>query len=143
MHNIFSADHFFIEDGKYNFVPAKLPDAHRACFRGFVGRVKAGDKVAIMSGVPGGGKSFHAERLAGEGYVVVDNTNLSAWEISPYVLAAESAGATVTIFRVACDPAKAFARQSHGVPAVAHERMAQAFAKRDVLPWWNVVEVQN
>lgn len=143
---IVSADHFFMQNAekKYEFNPALIGEAHKFCFLNYLRGLSSGaKKVAVMVGIPGSGKSYHAERLSAEGYLVVDNTNLSAWEISPYMLAGESHGASVTVFRVLCEPERAFARQTHGVPLAGHSRMAGSFARRDVLPWWKVVEIAN
>lgn len=141
---IVSADDLFTQpDGRYTFDPKFLPLAHQRCFREFLHHLQHNpevSRVVIMSGIPGSGKSYHAMRRPTDA-LVVDNTNLNAWEISPYVLAAEARGLPVAIIRVACAPTLAFERQRHGVSAEAHARMAQAFAKRDVLPWWNVIEV--
>src|SRR5262249_33726858 len=48
--------------------------------------------------------------------VVVDNTNLTTQEIAPYILLAQAYNATPKIIRMECDPERAFARQTHGVP---------------------------
>jgi hypothetical protein len=48
--------------------------------------------------------------------VMVDNTNLSKWEIAPYLLGAEAFGYNVKVVRLVCDPLTAFNRQRHGVP---------------------------
>lgn len=113
-----SADDLFVENGVYRFDLAKLGHAHRACWRKF--------QRALQDGLE---------------LVVVDNTNLSAAEIAPYVLPAEAWGYQVEIVRVHCDPAVAFARQTHGVPAEGFARMVEAFNKRDVMPWWSVEDV--
>lgn len=145
MGRVVSADDFFMKDGVYRHVIAKLAEAHAACFLGFFQGVQEGaTKVAIMSGVPGSGKSHHAKRLASEGWLVVDNTSTEAFEISPYILCAQAFGIKVIkIFRVNCDPAKAFGRQTHGVPENVHKRLAEAFNQRSVMPWWSVEEIQN
>jgi hypothetical protein len=72
--------------------------------------------------------------------IIVDNTNLNAWEIAPYYLAGEAHGHHVEVRRIHCDPALAFKRQQHNVPFDAFCIMVANFKKRDVLPWWNVYE---
>lgn len=140
---IVSADHYFEKFGRFD--PSRLPLAHSNCFLLFLEGLREGaTKVAIMSGIPGCGKSFQARELEKAGWLVVDNTNLHAWEISPYVLCAEAHGVkTVKIVRVSCDPMKAFARQTHGVPLEAHQRMVNDFSRRDILPWWITQEISN
>jgi len=117
---IVSADDFFIENGIYKFDLAKIGDAHKQCFR------KACDAVIHF------GKS-----------IVVDNTNLSAWEISPYVALAGAWGFDHEIIRVSCDPAIAFARQTHNVPKKNHDNMVRSFLRKDVRKIWNVKEIKN
>lgn len=68
---IVSADDFFCDSsGAYNFDPAKLGEAHDACFRKFL-------------------KFLMYERTE---LIVVDNTNTQAVQIAPYVLAATALG---------------------------------------------------
>ena len=76
---VVSADHFFEVDGKYLFDPTKLQENHQKCFRAFMDAV-----------------------LAQKPSIVVDNTNLSAWEFAPYVIAAEAYGYTVEILTLVC-----------------------------------------
>jgi len=116
---VFSADHYFLnENGEYKFEPNELNLAHQACFRNFT--------FAINDGIP---------------RIVVDNTNLAAWEISPYLLAASSFGHKVEIIRLNVDVKVAIERNIHGVPAATIKRMARNFHSRDVMPWWNVTEI--
>lgn len=132
------------DNGGEGFDPALLAMAHPTCYLRFLRAT--------------------AEKLP---LILVDNTNLSKWEISPYVLGAEAHGYNVRIIRLVCDPDVAFARQRHGVPyAVIRNSetgairktfafgdkttgenesvvggfcaMVDQFNERDVLPWWNV-----
>lgn len=122
---VVSADDYFMVDSAYRFDPAKLGEAHAACFRRFVGQLAA-DAHGLST------------------TLVVDNTNSTAWEISPYVLAASAyaPNAEVEIVSVSCDPEVAFARQQHGVPRAAFDAMARRFASiADLPPWWKVVAV--
>lgn len=117
---IVSADDAHIDpaDGVYRFKPELRAESHRICWRAF--------RDALVEGF---------------GLVIVDNTNLTAAEIAPYVLPAEAYGYDVRILRVPCVPAEAFARQTHGVPAVIFDHMVAAWEKRDVMPWWNVTDL--
>lgn len=115
---IVSADDFFMRGGVYRFDPAQAGLAHQSCWR-----------------------NFYASMTCGADLLIVDNTNLTAAEIAPYVLPAEAEGYEVTILRVECDPPAAYERQAHGVPAVAFGRMLTLWEKRDVMPWWNVESV--
>lgn len=116
---IVSADHYFERpDGSYDFDPAKLSEAHGQCFRLFIEALQAG--VAM---------------------VVCDNTNTSASEASPYMLAAQAYGYDASVVEVHCDPKVAAARNSHGTPEHVVERMADRMARESLPPWWNVVKV--
>ena len=110
---VVSADHYFLSpEGEYVFRPEKLPEAHGQCFRRAV---------------------EHASR--GEGFVV-DNTNLTAVEVAPYVALAGAYGLDHEIISVVADPEVAFRRQRHGVPRATFERMRAAFEGFHPMPWW-------
>lgn len=109
---VVSADDYFI--GK-PFDPSKLSEAHALCFKNF---------LSALSGLLP--------------VIVVDNTNLNVWEISPYMLAAAAYGVEAKVVRISCGFEEAFKRQIHDVPRVTLARMHVQFLKRDVLPWWKV-----
>lgn len=144
---ICSADDFFtIAEGVYNFDPKNLPLAHQACFLKFLGLLDKGniDQVLILSGVPGSGKSTWAKTANSPRLLIVDNTNLSAWEISPYYLAAQAYGFPVRVNRFLVpegEEVATFNRQVHNVHFQAWGRMLSQFEKRDVLPWWEVQDL--
>jgi tRNA uridine 5-carbamoylmethylation protein Kti12 len=115
---IVSADDYFNTPKGYVFDPSKIGEAHATCFKRFLTCLAEDVEV-----------------------IIVDNTNLSAWELSPYAAGAAAYGYSFEIVSVSCDPALAFKRQTHGVPAEAHKRMAEAFAKGDVLPWWKNTKI--
>jgi hypothetical protein len=94
---IYSADDYFTRSGRYEFDPRDIGIAHAECFRQYIDHLMW--KLTLSS--------RHA---------IIDNTNLSTWEISPYVLAANAFKADVRIVTLVCDPEVAFARQTHGVP---------------------------
>lgn len=76
---VVSADHYFFVDGVYKFDPSKLPEFHNRCFRSFLD--------AVLVATP---------------YIVVDNTNIHAWEYAPYVLAAQAFGYEVELLTLTC-----------------------------------------
>jgi predicted kinase len=77
---IVSADRFFYRDnGEYEFDVTKLSEAHATCFRYFIDALMIGDEL-----------------------VVVDNTNTTIWEISPYVLGAQAFGYDFEIVTIHC-----------------------------------------
>ena len=111
---IVSADTYF-EGRKIAFNPALIGEAHASCFRAFL-------------------RTASAKRSD----IVVDNTNLTAWEISPYYLGSAALGYDAEILEVDCDPSVAFARQTHGVPAHVHKGMAAAFYNERLPPFWKI-----
>lgn len=97
LHNfVVSADAYFVRDGRYEFDPKKLGEAHGECLRQFA--------AACLAGSAG-------SRL------IVDNTNVNAIEIAPYYALGVAYGLQPTIVTIVADPAKAAARNRHGVPA--------------------------
>jgi predicted kinase len=99
---IVSADDFFMQSGEYKHDGARLSEAHQACWLAFY--------EAVLQGLP---------------MIVVDNTNTTVFEISPYVLPAEAHRYEVKILTLTCDLAIAAARNVHGVPLQSVERMAK------------------
>lgn len=124
---IVSADDYFMtEGGEYNFDPRQLPQAHQRCFKTFI-------TVLLDEYV--------------ESTIYVDNTNLKAWEISPYYLAAEAFGYKPEIAVVHCNVESCIARNIHGVPGGTIVRMAKnadSLLERPAFsPWWKVTFVQT
>jgi len=115
--SIVSADHFFTNSyGEYKFFPAGLSTAHASCFRHFI--------ESLQNGVP---------------YVFADNTNCSAIEMSPYVLAANAFGYQHEIVRLRGSLGKCHARNIHQVPLRSIENQMEKFVHSyDLPPWWNV-----
>jgi predicted ABC-type ATPase len=118
---ILSADDFFTKrgNGVYDFDPKLLPEAHKACYLDFVS--------AINIRVP---------------LVIVDNTNISGWEIAPYYRYAEVMGYDVSITKLIVRPEVCAARNVHGVPAKAVESMAKRHGG-GWCPHWKVTEQTN
>jgi tRNA uridine 5-carbamoylmethylation protein Kti12 len=116
---ICSADDSMYEDGVYKFSPEKLGPAHKACMCKFLDALKE------------------------EKCVIVDNTNIEAWEISPYLSVAEAKGFSVCILQINCDPEIATERNQHFVPARTINRMANRLANRHLPPFWKVITVDN
>ena len=119
-----SADDYFLQDAKWNFDPTKLTEAHAECFSKFL---------------------FHlASPASKEEVIVVDNTNCSAWEIAPYVLAATSFGfehEIITLF-VPWNKLEECARRNvHNVPTNVISKMFDVLLKRTLPGHWNAREV--
>jgi len=90
-----SADDFFMVGDEYKFNPAFLGYAHQMC--------STKVRRAFEEGLP---------------LVVLDNTNQTVSEITPYVKLAERHGYRVefVVFRSELDPEVLAARNAHGVP---------------------------
>ncbi|KAL7849133.1 hypothetical protein SRHO_G00207560 [Serrasalmus rhombeus] len=100
-------DYFFQEDG-YFFDPALLGDAHDW------NQKRAGDAM-----------------LRGRSPVIIDNTNIQAWEMKPYVTLALECGYRVEFVEPdtswKCDPAELEKRNKHGVPQESIVKMLDRF----------------
>ena len=90
----YEADMFFYKDGKYNFDPSKLKDAHAWC------------------------KNKTEEDLRNGKSVIVSNTFTQRWEIEPYIELGKKYGADVLIKKTTGNY-----QNVHGVPPEALERM--------------------
>jgi predicted ABC-type ATPase len=108
---ICSADQYFSKSGTYKFDPSKLPEAHQSCLRNFID--------SISSSCP---------------MIIVDNTNIHAWEMAPYIALGELYGYQVEIhtFKVE-NPVIAFERNIHNVPLKTIQYMFLALEK-EILP---------
>lgn len=125
-----SADEYFINSEKeYCFDPLKIGAAHALCFRMFISQFNWNTT------------SVYAKLNENNHLIVVDNTNLSATEIAPYVQTAEAYNYSHEIWNIHCDPKIAFARQTHGVPADKYEMMVRQFygQMNNFPPYWNVI----
>jgi len=102
---ICSADHFFMQNGKYSFNPKLLGKAHAA----------SKEKCNSLC-------------RAGKYKVVVDNT-CTRWnfECKPYTDLAEKYGYEVEVIRLTCNPETAAKRNSHGVPLASIQKMQERF----------------
>ncbi|MBP9827687.1 ATP-binding protein [Patescibacteria group bacterium] len=102
---VVSADHLFIQpDGSYKFDQTRLGEAHQKCFKAFIEALQKGSEL-----------------------IIVDNTNVTAWEMSPYIIGARAFGATVEIMTFDCDPEVAIARKDW-VPADKVRQIAKILA---------------
>ena len=112
----FSADDFWINHatGAYEFDPKRIGEAHAWCFREFLNSL-------ILK---------HLDHL------FVDNTNIKAWEIAPYVQAANAYGWDHEIITVHCNPKIAFARNVHQVPLTVVWAMHVKLLTEELPPHW-------
>jgi predicted kinase len=106
-----SADNYFMFGGEYKFDPSLLEKAFQACMRQFLWLTK------------------HEEPT-----IVVDNTNLSLWEMAPYIQVGAALGYEVEVIRANADLETCISRNVHGVPRETILRMAERMEKP--LPFW-------
>ena len=74
---VFSTDDFFMKDGKYEFDPKKLSSHHESN----VLRTENAMKKDVSP-------------------IVIDNTNINAWEMKPYVILADKYGYEIKIVEI-------------------------------------------
>lgn len=109
---VVSADHLFIQsDGSYEFDQARLGEAHQKCFKAFIEALQKGSEL-----------------------IIVDNTNVTAWEMSPYIIGARAFGATVEILTIECDPEVAIARKDWVPPQKVRESAISLAREEKNLP---------
>ena len=121
---VVSADHHFTgADGVYRFDPARLGEAHAACFRA------ACEAVRDLAD-PASDSLFDA--------VLVDNTNTTEIEIAPYVALGAAYGVPVKLVRMLCPAAMAAARNTHGVPLAGVEAQDKRIRALRIPPFWRV-----
>ena len=105
---IFSTDDFFIEDGRYEFDPTKVGEAHEWNQR----------------------RTDEALRT-GKHQVVVDNTNTRAYEIRPYAESAMDCGYSIILVEPDTphkwDVEKLLELNSHNVPREMIEKMLKQY----------------
>lgn len=112
---IVSADTYFMQNGRYQFDPSKIAEAHNDCLRRFVAALQERTSPTI----------------------VVDNTNLRVTEIAPYYRLAEAFGYTPIVVWVHQHPDACANRNIHNVPRDAILKMMTA---TEALPNWMNVE---
>lgn len=151
---VVSADYWFtdLHTGEYAYSPVNISKAHAGCFNQYIHTLDALKNkqnrlpsVVVMRGAPGTGKTTfindptNTAKLFNGVDVVVDNTNIYATEIAPYVLGASAFGGTAVINTLTCDPKIAGARNVHGVPAdkvvIMHKAMMEQ--TEQFPPYWS------
>lgn len=120
---VVSADDFFMVNDEYRFDPTKLSQAHGQCFRNFIS--------ALTSNI-----GYRPEYEL----VLVDNTNTTTHEVSPYILGAQAYGWEVEVMTFMCesddDVKMCAARNAHGVPFEGVLRQHSNLKQRQLMPWW-------
>ena len=114
---VVSADNFFMVNGEYKFSPAHLGDAHADCFRKFIQAMQ--DETQM---------------------IIVDNTNTTAEEISPYMLGAAAFGYEVEVQTILpknmTDLELCAQRNAHGVPMAVISAQYRRLCERKLPRYW-------
>ena len=116
---IVSADAHFYVEGVYRFNPAEISVAHTRCFA---------DYLEIFKQYAAGSEEFDQ--------VFVDNTNITAAEMSPYVAVAKVYEVEYRIMTVWCEPDVAFKRCIHSVPASAILQQYMGLLQEQLPTFW-------
>lgn len=114
-YKICSADQYFMVGDEYVYDATKIADAHRQCLQEFDVTIWGAGSTPL---------------------VIVDNTNISLWEMSPYGFLAHSRGYEVQIHSVVTDVHVAAERCIHGVPLDVIQKRNDAMEV--VPPHWPV-----
>jgi len=115
---VVSADDYFMVNGEYEFDSSKLSAAHSKCFRDYLAALQ--DDYSL---------------------VIVDNTNLTSEEISPYMLAASAFGyeaevITLTGKMLSETVVMLSDRNLHGVSPNNVMYQHSKLLSRKLPPWW-------
>ena len=119
---IVSADDFFLDrHGVYRYDAGKIGDAQSACFESFLRHASTFDSKRDL--------------------VVVDNTNMTNWERTPYFMVGQALKHAVRFVQVRRDILTCISANTHGVPAEAI--LWKWKTSEPPLPWWNVEVIDN
>lgn len=116
---IYSADSYFMKDGKYQFDPSQLGEAHSNCLRRFIAH---GCQFQVAEGLTSS--------------LVVDNTNTTSEEIATYYTIAKAYGYAVHLRTFVVDAEVAFNRNQHGVSLATIMAMNVRLLSRRLPAFW-------
>lgn len=125
-----SADDYFMQEGEYKFNPALLPDAHNQSFltaQKFVSVNKCDSDLGVL---------------------FVDNTNISAWELSPYIALANAHKFAYTVLNIDTSLTECLARNAKRtgekrIPEHTLANMAMRMREEKLPPWWNTLSTKS
>lgn len=117
-----SADQYFYEEDKYCFDASKLGEAHAWCFRKFINNMQRDTDDMVSS-------------------IIVDNTNTTVEEISPYILGATAFGYAPEVLTIATNDNEETikllaARNQHGVPINSIRAQMKRLQARKLPTYW-------
>ncbi len=122
-----SSDHGHINsDGNYEFKPEKINEAHLQCFSGFLFYLKQESDMGL-----------------GPEVLIVDNTNIALWEMTPYVMLAKAYGVPkIEIVQMSTPLKTCLESQIHGVPEEQVEGKYYSLDNNPI-PHWLVDELRT
>jgi predicted kinase len=119
---IVSSDDYFTDAaGNYNWTVEEAHKGHEDCLRKFID--------ILNPGPPKGWRYvwwFNPPELPD--IVIVDNTNVRIHDVSPYIRIAQAYGCDVEVKYMDTNVDNSKARNIHGVPDAAYDRMQKNFA---------------
>lgn len=132
---IFSANHYHMVNGVYQFKPENLSKGHHECLRDFVEACGSGSDMKrkgdawLKKGI---------QSVKEPPHIVVDNTNTRADEVSPYFQVAYAYGYEVELVTLDCSPEVALTRNTNNVPREKIFSMYKTLSKRKLPAYWNI-----
>ncbi len=117
---VLSADDYHMVDGEYKFDPRKAGEAHKYCLSNFAHLLFGINQPSL---------------------IIVDNTNTTAHEISPYYRVAEALGWDVSITRIHADPLECYKRTIHAVPIATIMSMYRNLLTDPLPPYWKATHL--
>lgn len=103
---IFSATDYFENNKIYEFKEEGLRDAHRKCMRSFL-------------------ETIQRKHESPNAFLIVDNTNISSWEISPYYAVSDAYGVAPIIVNFTANMADSVRLSHDSVHGVTQEKILQ------------------
>lgn len=128
---ILSADDYFMSEGIYKFDPSKIGDAHKDCFNRFLNVLQEDTLLRKTE------KIWNSCNYIYDA-VIVDNTNIEAWEISPYWMVATGLGYNVKIIEVHTSLKFCVENNKHDVPYNVLRMMQSKWTARQLPAHWHV-----
>ena len=116
---VISADDYFVVNGVYRYASNESHEAHVECMGMFLDAIDDGKEI------------------------VIDNTNTSVAEVSPYYMVACASGYQSTLVTLHCDPDLAFSRCVHNVPRDVIVRMHDKIKFRRLPLTWRSLEIKH
>lgn len=155
---ISATDYFTDAQGTYHWDESALREAHAQCLRRFIATCQIWNRdavkhtssvmlaVEVLRGIPGAGKTHYA-RLCKQRLltvdtmphiwrIYVDNTNLSAESIAPYIAVGQAYGFACAIQNFCCSVSTAMRRNIHGVPEEKLYAMESQMRNADLPLFW-------